>query len=184
MAETWVINEVPALPLTGINTIFNVNFNSNNSSFTRLTLMSYEDEGMYSTAIYYGTQSLDVFNGLSLDVPINMWADQAYRTVTFDEALTGDLLTWFQANATKQADPSPAYPKINSFTYHGKQINNINGKPIRYVHHSGNTYEMVYLDANGNYLRDVNGYVLQDSDGNYLEFTEALKKTKRVNNIL
>ena len=36
------------------------------------------------------------------------------------------------------------YPKINSFTYQGKQINNINGKPIRYVHHSGNTYEMVY----------------------------------------
>ena len=37
-----------------------------------------------------------------------------------------------------------AYPKINSFTYYSKQINNINGKPIRYVHYSGNTYEMVY----------------------------------------
>ena len=37
-----------------------------------------------------------------------------------------------------------AYPKINSFTYYGKQINNINGKPIRYVHYMGNTYEMVY----------------------------------------
>lgn len=37
------------------------------------------------------------------------------------------------------------YPKINSFTYQGKKINNINGKPIRYVHHSGNTYEMVYV---------------------------------------
>ena len=36
------------------------------------------------------------------------------------------------------------YPKINSFTYHGKQINNINSKPIRYVHYMGNTYEMVY----------------------------------------
>ena len=38
-----------------------------------------------------------------------------------------------------------AYPKINSFTYYGKQINNINGKPIRYVHYIGNTYEMVYV---------------------------------------
>lgn len=73
-----------------------------------------------------------------------------------------------------------AYPKINSFTYHGKQINNINGKPIRYVHYMGNTYEMVYLDANGNYLRDVNGYVLQDSDGNYLEFTEELATPQNV----
>ena len=73
-----------------------------------------------------------------------------------------------------------AYPKINSFTYFGKQINNINGKPIKYVHHSGNTYEMVYLDANGNYLRDANGYVLQDSNGNYLEFTEALETPQNV----
>ena len=73
-----------------------------------------------------------------------------------------------------------AYPKINSFTYYGKQINNINGKPIRYVHHSGNTYEMVYLDSNANYLRDANGYVLQDSDGNYLEFTEALATPQNV----
>lgn len=46
-------------------------------------------------------------------------------------------------NYTEQSTPS--YPKINSFTYHGKKINNINGKPIRYVHHSGNTYEMVYV---------------------------------------
>lgn len=41
------------------------------------------------------------------------------------------------------------YPKINSFTYHGKQINNINGKHIRYVHDKragmNNTYEMVYV---------------------------------------
>lgn len=73
-----------------------------------------------------------------------------------------------------------AYPKINSFTYYGKQINNINGKPIRYVHYMSNTYEMVYLDADGNYLRDANGYVLQDSDGNYLEFTEALATPQNV----
>ena len=73
-----------------------------------------------------------------------------------------------------------AYPKINSFTYFGKQINNINSKPIRYVHYIGNTYEMVYLDANGNYITDANGYVLQDSDGNYLEFTEALATPQNV----
>ena len=73
-----------------------------------------------------------------------------------------------------------AYPKINSFTYFGKQINNINGKPIRYVHYMSNTYEMVYLDANGNYLRDANGYVLQDSGGNYLEFTPQLATPQNV----
>ena len=65
------------------------------------------------------------------------------------------------------------YHKINSFTYHGKQINNINGKPIRYVHDRragmDNTYEMVYAD----YLADTNGLILQDANGNNLEFTEA-----------
>ena len=65
------------------------------------------------------------------------------------------------------------YPKINSFTYHGKQINNIDGKHIRYVHDKragmNNTYEMVYADC----LADTNGLILQDANGNNLEFTEA-----------
>lgn len=30
------------------------------------------------------------------------WTNQAYRTITFDEEPTGDLLTWLQANATPQ----------------------------------------------------------------------------------
>lgn len=30
------------------------------------------------------------------------WNNQAYRTITFDEEPTGDLLTWLQANATPQ----------------------------------------------------------------------------------
>lgn len=32
----------------------------------------------------------------------NGWVDQAYRTITFLEPPTGDLLTWLQANGTKQ----------------------------------------------------------------------------------
>lgn len=30
------------------------------------------------------------------------WVDSKYRTITFETAPTGDLLTWLQANATKQ----------------------------------------------------------------------------------
>ena len=29
------------------------------------------------------------------------WIDIAYRTITFDEAPTGDLLTWLEANGTR-----------------------------------------------------------------------------------
>jgi hypothetical protein len=32
----------------------------------------------------------------------NGWRAQVYRTITFDELPTGDLLTWLQANATPQ----------------------------------------------------------------------------------
>jgi len=34
--------------------------------------------------------------------PGNGWTDEKYRTVTFLEPPTGDLLTWLQANAVKQ----------------------------------------------------------------------------------
>ncbi len=30
------------------------------------------------------------------------WINQAYRTITFDEEPTGDLLAWLQVNAVKQ----------------------------------------------------------------------------------
>ena len=30
------------------------------------------------------------------------WMNQSYRTITFDEEPTGDLLTWLEANATPQ----------------------------------------------------------------------------------
>ena len=107
-------------------------------------------------------------------------------TVTGVESYTWDKSTGTLTLTNATSDVSititciVAYPKINSFTYFGKQINNINGKPIRYVHYIGNTYEMVYLDPNANYLRDADGYVLQDSDGNYLEFTEALATPQNV----
>lgn len=35
------------------------------------------------------------------------WENQKYRTVTFATPPTGDLLTWLQANGTKQSAPTP-----------------------------------------------------------------------------
>ena len=37
-----------------------------------------------------------------IEVYNNGWTNQAYRTVTFETAPTGDLLAWLEANATKQ----------------------------------------------------------------------------------
>lgn len=129
------------------------------------------DEGTTATLSFTSN------NGYSFPDTITVSGVESY---TWDKS-TGTLTL---TNATSDVSITitciVAYPKINSFTYYGKQINKINGKPIRYVHYSGNTYEMVYLDANGNYLRDANGYVLQDSGGNYLEFTEELATPQNV----
>lgn len=36
------------------------------------------------------------------DYEISRWENQSYRTLTFTTPPTGDLLTWLQANGTKQ----------------------------------------------------------------------------------
>jgi len=38
----------------------------------------------------------------SVSVYSDEWKEEAYRTITFEEEPTGDLLTWLQANATPQ----------------------------------------------------------------------------------
>ena len=129
------------------------------------------DEGTTATLSFVSNDGYSFPDTITVSGVESYTWDKSTGTLTLTNA-TGDVSITITCIV--------AYPKINSFTYFGKQINNINGKPIRYVHYSGNTYEMVYLDANGNYLRDANGYVLQDRDGNYLEFTEALATPQNV----
>lgn len=85
--ETWVINENPnasTLPNTSIN------FTSNEMSFSSIRYVSSEDN---PAIILYGNT-----HAWSMGV----WINEAYRTLTFATPPTGDLLTWLQANGTKQ----------------------------------------------------------------------------------
>lgn len=83
--ETWVLNETYNGSTTAS---YDVNFTSNGESFAKL---SYGDNPRWF--IKYGETAV-YFNGT--------WTDQAYRTITFATPPTGDLLTWLQANGTKQ----------------------------------------------------------------------------------
>lgn len=90
--ETWLLNES-----LGMDTLSktNVTFTSNNENFVGIaystssmgpqTLWYYKNDTEYVVACEYGTYS-----------------NQAYRTIKFNNAPTGDLLTWLQANGTKQ----------------------------------------------------------------------------------
>ena len=98
--EMWVLNDT----LTGstLEDITVPTFVSNGHTFQyltwnnetyviKLTYIDREDRDNDVT-VYYGDDDHD-FKG---------WLNQAYRTITFSTSPTGDLLTWLQANGTKQ----------------------------------------------------------------------------------
>lgn len=114
--ETWVLNDSDAL--TESNQDFtSLNFTSDSQSFVRIlrqynnspippvnSLLYYKSDGTYVTAVYTN------------DDGIAFWNRQAYRTLTFATPPTGDLLTWLQANGTKQA---AGYNVTVTYSYQG-----------------------------------------------------------------
>lgn len=89
IGKTWVINRTPTL----ITLTTDIGFTSNGKTFNQISISS----GLYGSIDFYGpTQRGAVYTSGSWIV------GEAYRTVTFDEAPSGDLLAWLQANAVQQ----------------------------------------------------------------------------------
>ena len=89
IGKTWRFNDVISC-WEGME--WNVNF----------VALGYPCTSIYSTYnnnLFYTTPSLGGF--VARDAAGN-WSGEEYRTVTFDEPPTGDLLTWLRANATPQ----------------------------------------------------------------------------------
>lgn len=82
--ETWVLNET----LTLTPNTFSVDFTANNSNYTEIWMSDRE--------LAYGDSSNVVY------ATTGGWIDEANKTLVFASAPTGDLLTWLQANGTKQ----------------------------------------------------------------------------------
>lgn len=109
MAETWVLN-------TRIDSTtskkFSASFISAGNSYSLLDIKSVASMTMisYDSTLVYGSGG---------------WPDEAYRTVVFDTAPSGALLTWLQENGTKQSEPEPTIPKnaclIDGIGYSTKQ---------------------------------------------------------------
>lgn len=93
--ETWVLNEEVSFDLSRVN----VDFTSNNEKFNSISSTS---SGKFEKYLTYNR--IDGYALLALRYTSEgyLWKDQAYRTITFATAPTGDLLTWLQANGTKQ----------------------------------------------------------------------------------
>lgn len=93
--ETWVLNDGRCydFPING----FTINFISNNINFNKMNI-----KGSMNGHFCYDNISVA---GIELSLngyDIVNWKNEAYRTITFLESPTGDLLTWLQANGTKQ----------------------------------------------------------------------------------
>ena len=99
-SETWLLNEIPQW--IGISSRdFSIQFTSNNQSFT---LFRFNRSGINQYDLQYNDV---VVNGGTWNNSLNRpnwtgWTNETYRTITFATPPTGDLLTWLQANGTKQ----------------------------------------------------------------------------------
>lgn len=97
IGETWVLNEQCFdFPADTHNNII-VNFISNNIKFTSISV-----KGGINAKLYYDNTPVAQAELSHDGHDIRNWYDEAYRTITFLEPPTGDLLTWLQANGTKQ----------------------------------------------------------------------------------
>ena len=87
IVEKWKLIDNPASPVDaeGNSATFNTDFVSNGARFNTI----WQDG-----SLRYGNQSVYVEGG--------GWSNANYKTLYFVEAPTGDLLTWLQANATRQ----------------------------------------------------------------------------------
>lgn len=89
MSETWVWNaSIGMLPEN-----YTISFVSNNKVFNAIHFVS-------DLPNYMAYDSVTVVTG---DLNLSNWTNEAYRTITFSTAPTGDLLTYLQANAVKQS---------------------------------------------------------------------------------
>lgn len=87
IVEKWVLNEAPNPPVDveGDPATLNTDFVSNGVRFNTIS-----NDG----SLRYGDQSVYVEGG--------GWANENYKTLYFITQPTGDLLTWLQANGTRQ----------------------------------------------------------------------------------
>lgn len=98
--ETWVINDTYSSAIEF--TVSSLNFISNGKNFTSIAIRIAPVGSAY---IKYNNTTVNNIMVNALDTGIRgaaSWINSTYRTITFLEPPTSDLLTWLQANAVKQ----------------------------------------------------------------------------------
>lgn len=90
LQATWLLNQNIAEAYYKLTT--EINFVSNGQNFSKF-IIGWDD--------IKGTNFIQYDTTIVLDIG-HRWVNENYRTVTFETKPTGELLTWLQANGTKQ----------------------------------------------------------------------------------
>lgn len=93
MSETWVWNEPIYIPYNS--DTFDINFVCDNVEYSKIHIGGDELPGSLVGLFYDSTR---VYNPSA-----QTWFRNEYKTITFATPPTGNLLTYLQANATKQS---------------------------------------------------------------------------------
>lgn len=93
---TWYFNQTLSIPVSTTSTTFSTraHYEGDSKTITGIQIINRGDNPIMS---YLGSG----FASTAWDQRRG-WRDTAYRTITFDEAPSGDLLAWLQENATPQ----------------------------------------------------------------------------------
>ena len=109
--ETWVLNEIPVVPSDKME--IDVGFNSNGNDFNQFYAFSRD-------GIIY------IMDGAQTQAWNANWIDESYRTITFTQPVTDTtLLTWLQANGTKQGgvtEHTLTFNDLDSLTVNGLAV--------------------------------------------------------------
>lgn len=87
--ETWVLNDNLQGQYDDRELVSSIAFVSKNTLYSKIAVGPQVDR-----ALRYNDNEVWAWK--------TGWLDQAYRTIAFLEAPTGELLTWLQSNGTKQ----------------------------------------------------------------------------------
>ena len=106
--ETWLLNEqVNATTLLTTQ----VNFTSNNTQYSYIV----------ARKGYIAYSNSEEWNDANMVYDTVSWTNQAYRTLTFETAPTGALLTWLQQNGTKQGGATLISFTIDGTSYQAEE---------------------------------------------------------------
>ena len=101
MSQTWVIKDTaPVDRTTSLYLVSNISFTSNNEQFSQIMIANNgEDTVMMGYYKIDGTAVSVASVWYNTGETAFKWNNNAYKTIIFDTAPTGELLAWLQKNA-------------------------------------------------------------------------------------